>query len=178
MKVLITGGAGYIGSHCNRYFADKGTDTVVLDDLSSGHKEAVIAGKFVQGDFGDEIFINELLEKEKFDAIIHFAAFASVPDSVMHPSKYYINNVSKMVTLLDTAVKHGVKYFVFSGLWNTLLRTALFQRRWRLFRRSDRRVSRSRASSHTTVVTYRNRRRTKSESIRQRLRYNRRQLSA
>ena len=52
MKVLITGGAGYIGSHCNRYFADKGTDTVVLDDLSSGHKEAVIAGKFVQGDFG------------------------------------------------------------------------------------------------------------------------------
>ncbi|EHL63738.1 UDP-glucose 4-epimerase GalE [Cloacibacillus evryensis] len=119
MKVLITGGAGYIGSHCNRYFADKGTDTVVLDDLSSGHKEAVIAGKFVQGDFGDEIFINELLEKEKFDAIIHFAAFASVPDSVMHPSKYYINNVSKMVTLLDTAVKHGVKYFVFSSSAST-----------------------------------------------------------
>ena len=105
MKVLITGGAGYIGSHCNRYFAEQGTETVVLDDLSAGHKEAVVAGRFVQGSFGDEKLIDGLFEREKFDAIIHFAAFASVPDSVARPARYYKNNVSNMITLLDAAVK-------------------------------------------------------------------------
>jgi UDP-glucose 4-epimerase len=115
MKVLITGGAGYIGSHCNRYFHDQGVETVVLDDLSDGHQESVVVGKFVKGDFGDKAFMKELLQKEKFDAIIHFAAFASVPDSVARPQRYYDNNVTKMLTLLDTAVACGIKYFVFSS---------------------------------------------------------------
>lgn len=115
MKVLITGGAGYIGCHCNVYFAQRGINTVVLDDLSDGHKEAVKSGKFVQGSFGDPELLNMLFAEEKFDAVVHFAAFASVPDSVMHPARYYSNNVTNMQTLLDCCVAHGVKYVVFSS---------------------------------------------------------------
>ena len=70
MKVLITGGAGYIGSHCNRYFNEQGIETVVVDDLSDGHEEAVVAGKFVKGDFGDAKLMKELFKKEKVDAVI------------------------------------------------------------------------------------------------------------
>jgi len=115
MKVLITGGAGYIGSHCNRFFHEKGIETIVLDDLSDGHAESILAGKFVKGDFGDKQLVKELIEKEKIEAIIHFAAFASVPDSVLRPKRYYDNNVSKMLALLNTVVECGVKYFVFSS---------------------------------------------------------------
>ena len=115
MKVLITGGAGYIGSHCNRYFNDKGIETIVVDDLSDGHEEAVVVGKFVKGDFGDKELMGELFTKEKVDAIVHFAAFASVPDSVARPRRYYDNNVSKMLALLDSAVECGIKYVVFSS---------------------------------------------------------------
>lgn len=115
MKVLITGGAGYIGSHCNRYFNEQGIETVVVDDLSDGHEEAVVAGKFVKGDFGDAKLMKELFKKEKVDAVVHFAAFASVPDSVARPKRYYDNNVSKMLSLLDTIVESGIKYVVFSS---------------------------------------------------------------
>lgn len=115
MRVLITGGAGYIGSHCNRFFSEQGIETVVLDDLSDGHKESVIVGEFVQGDFGDKPFMQALLKKYKFDAVVHFAAFASVPDSVARPQRYYDNNVTKMLALLDTVVACGIKYFVFSS---------------------------------------------------------------
>lgn len=115
MKVLITGGAGYIGSHCNACFAQKGLQTIVLDDLSDGHAEAVIAGRLVRGDFGDAVLLDKLFQTENFDAVVHFAAFASVPDSVKRPARYYNNNVNKMQTLLDTCVAHNVKYFVFSS---------------------------------------------------------------
>ena len=115
MKVLITGGAGYIGSHCNRYFNQQGIDTIVLDDLSDGHKDAVVAGKLIQGDFGDKDLVRSILSKEKIDAIVHFAAFASVPDSVVRPQRYYENNVSKMLCLLDAAVECGIQYIVFSS---------------------------------------------------------------
>ncbi|WP_223112973.1 NAD-dependent epimerase/dehydratase family protein [Phascolarctobacterium faecium] len=74
MKVLITGGAGYIGSHCNRYFNEQGIETVVVDDLSDGHEESIVAGKFIKGDFGDEKFMKELFQKEKINAVVHFAA--------------------------------------------------------------------------------------------------------
>ena len=119
MKVLITGGAGYIGSHTNRYLHDMGVETVVLDDLSDGHREAVICGEFVQGSFGDRALLDELMEKHSFDAVIHFAAFASVPDSVIRPARYYRNNVTNMQTLLDACVAHNVKHFVFSSSAST-----------------------------------------------------------
>lgn len=119
MKVLITGGAGYIGSHCNRYFAEKGIETVVVDDLSDGHREAVTDGIFVEGDFGDKELLNKLMTEHSFDAVLHFAAFASVPDSVVRPARYYHNNVTNMQTLLDACVEHGIRYFVFSSSAST-----------------------------------------------------------
>lgn len=115
MKVLITGGAGYIGSHTSMYFASKGADTVILDDLSEGHEEAVKGGRLVVGSFGDKPLLDRLMREEKFDAVIHFAAFASVADSVARPSRYYLNNVSNMRTLLDAAVENGIKAVVFSS---------------------------------------------------------------
>lgn len=119
MKVLITGGAGYIGSHCNRYFNEKGIETVVLDDLSDGHREAVLVGEFVEGNFGDVELLNKLMKKHHFDAVIHFAAFASVPDSVTRPARYYQNNVTNMQTLLDACIKNEVRYMVFSSSAST-----------------------------------------------------------
>lgn len=119
MKVLITGGAGYIGSHCNRYFNEKGIETVVLDDLSDGHREAVVAGSFVEGNFGNRELLDKLMSEHHFDAVIHFAAFASVPDSVIRPARYYHNNVTNMQTLLDACVQHEIKYFVFSSSAST-----------------------------------------------------------
>ena len=115
MKVLIIGGAGYIGSHCNRYFAEQGIDTVVLDDFSTGHRNSIMNGKLIYGNFGDIKIINDILDNEKPDAIFHFAAFADVSDSVINPSKYYKNNVSNMVVLLDAMVRNNIKYIVFSS---------------------------------------------------------------
>ena len=115
MKVLITGGAGYIGSHTSRYLHDMGVETVVLDDLSDGHREAVICGEFVHGSFGNRALLDELMQKHSFDAVIHFAAFASVPDSVIRPARYYQNNVTNMQILLDACVAHNVRHFVFSS---------------------------------------------------------------
>lgn len=119
MKLLITGGAGYIGSHTNRYLNDKGIETVVLDDLSDGHEESVICGEFVKGNCGDRALLDALMTRHKFDGVIHFAAFASVPDSVIRPSRYYNNNVTNMQALLDACVEHGVNNFVFSSSAST-----------------------------------------------------------
>lgn len=115
MNVLITGGAGYIGSHCNRYFLDKGVHTTILDDLSEGHRDAVLGGEFVLGDFGDSALLDKVFEEKTYDAVVHFAAFTSVGESVAEPRKYFHNNVENMMTLMNAAVDHGVKYFVFSS---------------------------------------------------------------
>lgn len=115
MKILITGGAGYIGSHTNRYFTSMGDETVVLDNLSYGHREAVKWGRLVVGDIGDRAMLDSLMAEERFDAVIDFAGFISVGESVENPSKYYENNVVKMKALLDAAVAHDIKYFVFSS---------------------------------------------------------------
>lgn len=119
MKILVTGGAGYIGSHTNRLLNEKGFETVVVDDLSDGHREAVTDGEFVEGDFGDKELLDKLMTENRFDAVFHFAAFASVPDSVIRPARYYRNNVTNMQTLLDACVRHGIGYFVFSSSAST-----------------------------------------------------------
>lgn len=115
MKVLITGGAGYIGSHCNKFFNQRGIQTVVVDNLLFGHPESVGQGKFIEGDFGNKALLQTIFEEEQIDAVVHFAAFADVADSVKNPDKYYTNNVNKMVILLDTMVEYGVKNIVFSS---------------------------------------------------------------
>lgn len=119
MTVLVTGGAGYIGSHTNRLFIEKGIDTVIIDDLSDGHKEAIVGGTFFEGNFGDKSLLDKIMTEYKIDAVVHFAAFASVPDSVTRPARYYHNNVTNMQTLLDACVEHEVKYFVFSSSAST-----------------------------------------------------------
>lgn len=115
MNVLITGGAGYIGSHCSRYFLEKGVDVTILDDLSEGHREAVKGGELIVGDCGDGALLDRIFSEKSYDAVVHFAAFTSVGESVAEPRKYFHNNVENMLTLLNAAVDHHIGYFVFSS---------------------------------------------------------------
>jgi UDP-glucose 4-epimerase len=116
MTVLVTGGAGYIGSHMVLELLDAGEKPVVLDDLSTGFRWAVPEGvPLVIGDFGDEDLVTETIARHDIDEIIHFAAKIVVPESVSDPLGYYLNNTSKARTLLATAVGCDVKRFVFSS---------------------------------------------------------------
>lgn len=114
MKVLVIGGAGYIGSHMVKLLGQQGASVTTLDDLSSGHRDAVLCGDFVQGDFGDRAVLNAVLSKG-FDAVMHFASFIQVGESVQHPDKYYRNNVTNTLGLLDAMRAHGVNKFIFSS---------------------------------------------------------------
>ena len=113
--ILIVGGAGYIGSHVNKVLNSRGFETVVLDNLTQGHKEMVKWGNFVQGDYGDADFLDSVFKKYQIDAVMHFGAFASVPDSVVDPKKYYENNIGNGLVLLRVMLKNGVKKMIFSS---------------------------------------------------------------
>ena len=116
MNVLVIGGAGYIGSHCVRQLIAAGHNPVVLDNLVYGHKAALLPSvKFYRGDLADGEFVGNVLDKEKIDLVMHFAAFINVGESVSNPIKYYDNNLCGVVSLIDTMLKHGVKKFVFSS---------------------------------------------------------------
>ena len=115
MRVLVCGGAGYIGSNMTAMLAREGYQPVVFDNLSKGHREAVHNVQFVLGDFGDFNFILETLQKYRIEAVMHFAAFIEVGESVQQPLQYYENNVSKTRTLLAAMEKAGVSKFVFSS---------------------------------------------------------------
>lgn len=115
MKVLIVGGAGYIGSHMVKNLHQNNIDIVVLDNLSGGFRNSVLFGEFIEGDIRDETLLNNLFSKSKFDAVIHFASFIQVGESVRLPSKYYKNNFTNTQTLLDAMVNHGINKFIFSS---------------------------------------------------------------
>ncbi|MBP3358387.1 MAG: UDP-glucose 4-epimerase GalE [Opitutales bacterium] len=116
MKVLVIGGAGYIGSHCVRQLIEAGHTPVVLDNLVYGHKGALLPSvKFYLGNLEDKKLVGEILDKEQIEIVMHFAAFINVGESVMNPIKYYYNNLSGVITLIDTMLEHGVKKFVFSS---------------------------------------------------------------
>jgi UDP-glucose 4-epimerase len=116
MAVLVTGGAGYIGSHMVLALTDAGEETAVLDNLSTGHEWSVAPqARLVRGDIGDETLLGRLMRETKFDAIVHFAGSIVVPESVADPLAYYANNTVKSRTLIEAAVKHGVPRFVFSS---------------------------------------------------------------
>lgn len=114
-RILIVGGAGYIGSHVNKMLSKCGYETVVFDNLVYGHKEAVKWGTLVTGDLGDKIALEQLFQTYRFDCVFHFAAYAYVGESVTNPSKYYNNNVANTLQLLDVMLKYGVRRFVFSS---------------------------------------------------------------
>ena len=116
MSVLVTGGAGYIGSHVVLELLEAGEEPIVLDDLSTGFREAVPdVVKFVRGDVGDEKLVTRVIAENGVDAIIHLAGSIVVPDSVRDPLSYYFNNTCKSRSLLACAIKAGLKHFIFSS---------------------------------------------------------------
>ena len=115
MKVLVTGGAGYIGSHMVRTLGEQGHDVVVYDNLSTGYRESVLFGRLVVGDLADVATFDALFSDEKFDAVAHFAAHIVVDESVREPIKYYRNNFVNALNLIETCVRHKVDRFIFSS---------------------------------------------------------------
>jgi UDP-glucose 4-epimerase len=115
MKVLVVGGAGYIGSHMLKMLDAAKYELVTVDDLSNGHRDAVKYGQFVEGDVGDANLLDQLFSANKFDAVMHFASFIEVGESVVNPAKYYSNNFSNTLNLLNKMVQHGVTNFIFSS---------------------------------------------------------------
>ena len=115
--ILITGGAGYIGSHTVRLLASQGRKIVVLDNLVFGHEQAILdpGVELVVGDVGDQTLVRSLFAKHAFGAVIHFAAFAYVGESVTNPLKYYQNNTAEPIKLLQVMQEFGCKVFVFSS---------------------------------------------------------------
>lgn len=113
--LLVTGGAGYIGSHVVARLGEQGERIVVLDNLSTGSAGAVLYGRLVEGDIGDEKLLNKLFREYRFEAVLHFAARTVVPDSVARPLEYYDTNSARARTLMAACVKHGVKHFIFSS---------------------------------------------------------------
>jgi len=115
MNILVVGGAGYIGSHMVKWLARHKYQTTTLDDLSSGFAEAVLHGELIIASIENMAALDHLFLSHRFDAVMHFASFIQVGESVKDPSKYYRNNFSNTQNLLDIMVRHGVKRFIFSS---------------------------------------------------------------
>jgi UDP-glucose 4-epimerase len=113
--ILVTGGAGYIGSHVVQQLAAAGERIVVLDNLGRGFRQAVTAGTLVVGDVGDHALVSRLLKENQVDTVMHFAAHTIVPESVAEPLKYYGNNTCGTRSLLQACLENGVKHVVFSS---------------------------------------------------------------
>lgn len=114
-KVLVTGGAGYIGSHVVLQLCEAGYEPVVLDNLSTGFRPAVIGAPLLVGDTGDKPMVTDILAEYEIQAVLHFAAHTIVPESVEQPLKYYGNNTCSTRNLLECCQQHGVKQFIFSS---------------------------------------------------------------
>lgn len=115
MNILVVGGAGYIGSHMVKVLSNSGHNVCTLDNLSTGFSDAVVRGEVFVGDMADESLLERIFRSHAFDAVMHFAAFSLVGESVTDPAKYYRNNVANTLLLLDAMVRHGVKHFIFSS---------------------------------------------------------------
>lgn len=115
MTILVTGGAGYIGSHVVKLLGERGEEMVILDNLTTGHKEAILYGDLVQMDLSDEVKLSELFKKYQFESVLHFAGSIVVPESIHNPLKYYENNTVNSLRLLKMVEKFKVKHFIFSS---------------------------------------------------------------
>ena len=113
--ILLTGGAGYIGSHCVKRLMSKGYEVAVLDNLSRGFRDAVVTPYFYEGDIGDRAILEKIFTEHKIEAVMHFSAFAAVGESVEHPDMYYKNNVAQTLTLITACRDFGVNNFIFSS---------------------------------------------------------------
>ena len=114
-KILVTGGAGYIGSHTVRQLGEAGYEVIVYDNLSTGSAKALLNGSLIVGDLADELSLSLAFAQHNFDAVLHFAASISVPESVANPLDYYANNTRNTLNLLRCCQKFGVNKFVFSS---------------------------------------------------------------
>ncbi len=115
MAVLLIGGAGYIGSHMAKRLLEEGERFVVLDNLSTGFREAILGGEVLIADFGSPELLREVIRSREIDAVMHFASFIQVGESVTAPGKYYVNNVANTLQLLNAMMEGGVTRFVFSS---------------------------------------------------------------
>ncbi len=115
MNILVTGGAGYIGSHMVKILFRNGHDVVTLDNLSTGYRDAVKYGDFIEGDIADANLLDRIFELNQFDGIMHFASFIEVERSIKFPADYYLNNFSNTLTLLEAMLRHQINHFIFSS---------------------------------------------------------------
>jgi len=115
MNVLITGGAGYIGSHTAKYLAKAGVQPIVIDDLQRGHREAVKWGPLIEADIGDQRAVESVFERYSIEAVLHFAGFANVGESMQSPGLYFRNNTVNTLNLLDAMRARDVRTIVFSS---------------------------------------------------------------
>ncbi|HAS53284.1 MAG: UDP-glucose 4-epimerase GalE [Nitrospirae bacterium GWC2_57_13] len=115
MKILVTGGAGYIGSHVVKQLGEYGHDILVYDNLSKGHRNAVLHGRLVIADLADAQTLDQTFVDFRPDAVMHFAAFIEVAESVREPAKYYRNNTGNTLALLESILRHDVRTFIFSS---------------------------------------------------------------
>jgi len=115
MKVLVVGGAGYIGSHMVKMLLEQNHQVVTFDNLSSGFRDAVLGGDFVKGDLANLADLDSLFSEHRPEAVMHFASYIQVGESVKHPDKYYLNNFTNTLNLLNAMVKYEVNNFIFSS---------------------------------------------------------------
>jgi UDP-glucose-4-epimerase GalE len=115
MKILVTGGAGYIGSHTAKELIKEGFEVVVFDNFSTGKKELLVGGEIFEGDLMDKEAIKKAFEEKNIEAVLHFASLIQVGESYADPRKYYTHNLITCLNLLDVMLETGVKYFVFSS---------------------------------------------------------------
>ena len=115
MKILVIGGAGYIGSHMVKLLHTENHEVTTLDNLSTGYRDAVKYGSFIEGDIADSELLNQIFTSTTFDAVMHFASYIEVGESVINPSKYYQNNFINTINLMDAMVRHKVNRFIFSS---------------------------------------------------------------
>ncbi|MGI6295940.1 MAG: UDP-glucose 4-epimerase GalE [Armatimonadota bacterium] len=115
MAILVTGGLGYVGSHAVKLLVERGEKVICLDNLIFGHKQASSGSEIVIGDIGDQALLRQIFTSNKIDAVMHFAAFAAVGESVADPQKYYLNNISKSLAMLQVMLENDVKMMIFSS---------------------------------------------------------------
>ena len=115
LNILVVGGAGYIGSHMVKDLLKAGYGVITLDDFSTGHQELLPGGKLIEGNLGDGKLLDNIFSNHPISAVMHFAAFSLVGESVNNPLKYYRNNIARTIELLNAMVRNHVKYFIFSS---------------------------------------------------------------